>query len=215
MDYDPRTRPWYRAAVDGSPAPGFVHWTEPYTFFTLEEPGITASVAVSAPDGREGVVAVDVLLSDISAYTTTLRPTTQGAVVVLTDGGGVIGLPQGPRFADPAARTAAMLKKPDDLGLGVIVAVMEATGTRASDDPGRIRFAHEGQQWWGEVRSFPLGRGRELSMAVVVPESDLVGVLGAVRWWILLVTAGALALAIVWAIALARRYCRPIEVLRP
>ena len=213
VDYDPRTRPWYRGAVDGSPAPGFVHWTEPYTFFTLKEPGITASVAVSAPDGREGVVAVDVLLSDISAYTTTLRPTTQGAVVVLTDGGRVIGLPQGPRFADPAARTSAMLKKPDDLGLGVVVAAMEATDTRASDDPGPIRFAHEGQQWWGEVRSFPLGRGRALSMAVVVPESDLVGVLGAVRWWILVITAGALALAIVWAIALARRYCRPIEVL--
>ena len=93
VDYDPRTRPWYRGAADGSPAPGFVHWTDPYTFFTLKEPGITASVAVRKPDGRDGVVAVDVLLSDISAYTTTLQPTTQGSVVVLTDGGRVIGLP--------------------------------------------------------------------------------------------------------------------------
>jgi serine phosphatase RsbU (regulator of sigma subunit) len=213
VDYDPRTRPWYRSAADGSPAPGFVHWTEPYTFFTLKEPGITASVAVRKPDGRDGVVAVDVLLSDISAYTTTLRPTTQGAVVVLTDGGRVIGLPQGPRFADPAAQTSAMLQKPDALGLGVVVAAMRATDTRPGDDPGPIRFTHDGQPWWGEVRSFPLSTGRALSMAVVVPESDLVGVLGTVRRWILLITAAALTLAIVWAIVLARRVCRPIEVL--
>ncbi len=213
VDYDPRTRPWYRGAADGSPAPGFVHWTEPYTFFTLKAPGMTASMTVRARDGRPGVVGVDVLLADVSGYTTTLRPTTHGSVVVLTDGGHVIGLPQDARFVDAAARASAVLKKPEDLGLDVVVSAMRAPDRQGGGDLGPFRFAHGGRPWWGEVRSFPLGPGRALSMAVVVPESDLVGVLGAIRWWILVLTAGALALAVVWAVALARRYCRPIEVL--
>ncbi|HZJ71781.1 MAG TPA: hypothetical protein VFF36_12685, partial [Planctomycetota bacterium] len=51
VDFDPRTRPWYRGAVEGPPgaaaadslAPAFVHWTEAYTFYTLRAPGVTAT----------------------------------------------------------------------------------------------------------------------------------------------------------------------------
>src|SRR5262249_51635006 len=137
----------------------------------------------------------------------------QGAVVVLTDGGRVIGLPQGPRFADPASRPEALLQKPEALGLGVVVDAMQAISARPMTDQGPTRFLHGGDEWWGEVRSFALGPGRALSVAVVLPESDLVGGLGAIRRWILLITAGAIGLAVVWAVALAGRYSRPIETL--
>jgi len=38
--YDPRTRPWYAAALTTNS----IVWTDVYTFFTADEPGITASL---------------------------------------------------------------------------------------------------------------------------------------------------------------------------
>ena len=42
VDYDPRKRPWYLAAMKGE-ADGSVRWTSPYILFTTGDPGITAS----------------------------------------------------------------------------------------------------------------------------------------------------------------------------
>lgn len=218
VDFDPRTRPWYRGAVEGPPgaaaadslAPAFVHWTEAYTFYTLRAPGVTASTTFRA-DGRQGVVAVDVLLTEISAYTSTLRPSARGLVVALTDAGRVIGLPQG--AAGTADRPGGLLPKPEDVGLGVVVHAMEATAAQGGDARDPTRFVHDGEPWWGAVRKFALGGDRALSVAVLVPESDIVGALGAIRWWIVVLTAVALGLGVVWAVLLALRYSRPIEVL--
>ena len=49
LGYDPRTRPWY---TQGLAAHGEIAWTEPYTFFTTHEPGITASMTYR-PRGSE------------------------------------------------------------------------------------------------------------------------------------------------------------------
>ena len=216
-DFDPRTRPWYRGAVEGlpgaaavdSPAPPFVHWTEPYTFYTLQKPGMTASTTFRV-DGRQGVVAVDVLLAELSAYTSTQRPSARGMVIALTDAGEVIGLPQG--AAGTTDRPGGPLPKPEDVGLGIVVQAMEAAGAQR-DGHGPARFVHGGEAWWGAVRKFALGGDRALSVAVLVPEADIVGSLGAIRWWIVVLTAFALALGVVWAVLLALRYSRPIEVL--
>jgi serine phosphatase RsbU (regulator of sigma subunit) len=190
-----------------------VHWTDPYTFFTLKAPGITVSTTFEAGGGRQHVVGVDVLLSDISVFTTGLRPSANGQVAVLSDGDRVIGLPRDPRFTDPTARHPALLERPAALGLGPVVDALQAVRRRGGDAEGPTRFASDGRPWWGEARRFDLGPGRALSVVVVVPEADLLGDLARVRRWILALTAAALGLAILWAVALARRYSQPIETL--
>jgi len=63
-EYDPRTRPWYTMAIDES-SDGI--WTEPYTFFTSQLPGITRASVLPQAESRESndvrVVGVDVELS--------------------------------------------------------------------------------------------------------------------------------------------------------
>lgn len=222
IEYDPRTRPWYlgavargQAAVAGRPdgIPALVHWTEPYTFFTLKAPGMTASVTFDPGTRGEYVVGVDVLLNDISEFTTSLRPSQHGEVIILSDGDRVIGLPADPRFADPMARQPALLKRPDELGITVIVDAMRSLRGAAVRSARPARFLSEGQPWWGEVRPFDLGSEHMLSVAVVVPEGDLLGGLASIRKWILLLTGAALGLAMAWAAVLAGRYGRPIEAL--
>jgi Cache domain len=63
--YDPRTRGWYRAAVERR---GRV-WTEPYIFFTSRKPGITLASAVIGKDGAvEAVLGIDIEISEISQF---------------------------------------------------------------------------------------------------------------------------------------------------
>jgi hypothetical protein len=45
--YDPRTRGWYRSAVERRGRA----WTEPYIFFTSQKPGITLASAIMGKDG--------------------------------------------------------------------------------------------------------------------------------------------------------------------
>ena len=221
IDYDPRLRPWYQGAVAQRARAGadrrtdeaaVVHWTKPYAFFTTRVPGITVSVTVDRGDGRDHVVGFDVLLNDVSRFTTNLHVSEHGKVVVLTDENQVIGLPSDPRFTSPEARRAAFLKAPEELGIPMLADAMRELARRR-DDSGPARFRSGGQAWWGEVRPFDLASGRKLTVAVVVPEGDLLVGLGSFRLWIVLTTVTVLGLALLWAALFARRFSRPVETL--
>ena len=223
IEYDPRQRPWYRGAMDaqraGVPdlpeaaAPLRIHWTMPYTFYTARAPGLTAAVALRTKDGRTRVVAVDVLLSDISAFTTSLRAGEHGAVTVLTDDGRVIGLPRDPRYQSAEAQAQALLKRPDELALPIVADAARALLERPADGRGPMRLLSRGEPWWVDMSPFRLGAERHLSITVMVPESDLLGGLGYLRVGIVLVMLAGLAVAIAHAARVARRYSRPIETL--
>ena len=61
VDYDPRVRPWFLAAMNGPEHKG-VRWTSPYVFFSTGDPGITASTRMRLNDGRDFVIGFDLLL---------------------------------------------------------------------------------------------------------------------------------------------------------
>lgn len=226
-DYDARTRPWYLGALERSreshesDKAGAVFWTEPYSFFTAGEPGITASLALRGPDGTTQVVGCDLLLRDISKFTRSLRVSKRGKVVVMTTDGLVVGLPDDARFEDPAVRRAAYLKGPEEIGLDLARdatnafgdAVVDAIKTNRDPEETTVRFRSIGEAWWGESRLFTLSPSRHLRMAVVVPEAELLGDLAFQR----LVIAGTLMLVLligVWrAVALGRTLSQPVEQL--
>ena len=223
LDYDPRVRPWYQGAVrtrrtkqdsPSSPEPSqLVHWTKPYTFFTTKDPGITASVTFDLDDNLEHVIGFDVLLRDISTFTTSLHVREHGLVFILTDDGRVIGLPRDARYTDPKELAAALLKPPDALGVPVVSDAVQALTAQVSKPSRPQRFHSGGESWWGKIEKFPLAANRTLSIIVMVPESDLLGGLRQLRLAIILITLGVLGVAMVRAVMLSRRYSRPIEAL--
>ncbi len=219
-DYDPRRRPWYQGAVSArsgaaSPASAseIVYWTEPYTFYTAKAPGMTAAMAFPGRNGRLSVVGADLLLTDVSTFTTRLRVGEHGAVMVLTDGSRVIGLPRDARYLDAAGQRNALLKRPDELEMRVPADAARALSSRPPGERGPVRLQSGGARWWAETSPVPLGPQRQLTITVMVPESDLLGNLGHLRLGIVLVMLAGLALAMVRAVSLARRYSRPIEAL--
>jgi serine phosphatase RsbU (regulator of sigma subunit) len=218
-NYDPRLRPWYQGAIaaqrEARPenTPGRVYWTEPYAFYTAKAPGMTAAMAFRGRDGRVRVVGFDVLLTDISGFTTTLRPGDHGEVVVLTDNNRVIGLPRNPRYRSISDQLKALLKRPDELDAPVVADAARALSNRPSGERGPVRLVSGGEPWWVDMSPFRLGPERELSMVVMVPESDLLGNLAYLRVGIVLVMVVMLVLAILRAARLARGYSRPIAAL--
>jgi serine phosphatase RsbU (regulator of sigma subunit) len=225
IDYDPRGRPWYQGAIAkrdvdaalGVAGPGQLeHWTKPYTFFTTSDPGITASITIDAPGdgvGVDHVIGFDILLNDITDFTSGLRPSPNGFAFVFTVAGQSIGLPRTGLFTRPGDRDDALLKAPGEIGVPVVRDGTQAFFEQPEGHRGAYRFTSGGRPWWAGARSFPLGPDRVLLMAVGVPESDLLGDLVRLRFGILAITLVVLAGAIWRAARLARRYSEPIETL--
>jgi len=214
-DYDPRERPWYRGALAarGAASGPAVYWTEPYMFYTARAPGMTAAMAFEGRDGRVRVLGVDVLLTDISAFTTSLRAGANGGVMVLTDDGLILGLPHDPRYRTAAAQAPALLQRPEDLDTPMLARASRALASRSPQGTGPIRLRSGAEPWWVDLRPFPLGPDRRLQIEVMVPESDLLGGLAHLRLGIGLVMAVALGLGMVYSVLLARRYSRPLAAL--
>ncbi|NNL65929.1 MAG: hypothetical protein HKP30_06795 [Myxococcales bacterium] len=223
--YDPRERAWYQAATEGAAAGDEasgarpVYWTDPYLFFTTREPGITAAANAETPDGRRFVIAVDVLLRDISAFTQALDVSENGFVAILTEDRRLVGLPGHPDLGDPAARAAALLKRPRDLGIDVFedaVAVRDAQfepEVPRSGRAGLFSFESGGETWWADAEVVTVPHDRRFLVVVTIPERDLLGAVRSLQRNVFLATALALVAAIASAFQLARRYTGPLSAL--
>jgi serine phosphatase RsbU (regulator of sigma subunit) len=210
LDYDPRTRPWFEGAVARREV---VYWTDPYTFFTTKEPGITASLAFSHGEDGLRVVGLDVLLTDISRFTTKIDVLTNGRAFVLSEDGRLIGLPGGGRYDNAEDFEEDLLKTPAELDTPVARDLSEALLGPGDPTDQAVRVVSDGDAWWGQVHPFELSGGRRLLIGVAVPESDLVGEVQKQRLGIVAITLLLLVLGIARAVVLANRYSGPIEEL--
>lgn len=227
LDYDPLVRPWFNGAMEnlrrseGTGRGAALYWTEPYTFFTTHDPGITASIAMRDPAGRAQVVGFDILLADISEFTRSLRVGQRGKIVVMTTDDLVVGLPGDARFADPEVRRAAYLREPHEIGLDLARdatrafgdAVVKAIQENRSPEGLTVRFQSLDEAWWGEAREFSLAPDRRLRIAVVVPEAELLGDIAAQRLTFAGILAALLLVGVWRAIVLGRTLSRPVEQL--
>jgi adenylate cyclase len=213
VDYDARRRPWFRGAL-GTPEQADVHWTRPYRFFTTKDPGITASLRWADPGdpGVDRVIAFDVMLADVSRFTSQLKVGERGEVLVLTDDREVVGLPRDERFASLDDLRRHVLLPAAELGLPEIEDAIIAWEERKLEPGSVFSFESGGETWWAGVRTFRLG-DRNLRIAVLAPENDFLGAIVEQRNVAIAITAAALVLAFFTAMVLARRYSEPLAAL--
>ena len=107
-DVSPVERPWFTGAMQHEP--GSRYWTEPYSFLTTEEPGISVATRWTPDDdGAEHVIAINLSLVDITRLTLAQHPSENGLTLVFGEQGRVIGLPRNERFDDDRSIVAAAL----------------------------------------------------------------------------------------------------------
>lgn len=219
LDYDARGRPWFTGALERMQAVGAdapvrdrMYWTSPYRFFTTQDPGITASLALLTANGNVAVIGFDILLSDISRFTMDLSVGERGKVFVMRGDPAVpqdiaiIGLPDHPGAEDPEAISRLVLSTPAELGGPVADLLSTPFPTDGVSRP----FASGGERWWGAVAPSGLRISNTLWVGAVVPEDELQAGLPDVFVWILVGTGVVLVAAFLRARRLSRLYGAPL-----
>jgi PAS domain S-box-containing protein len=210
-NYDARERPWFKGAM-ALPDDNSVYWTEPYIFFTTKEPGITAAMRWTDADGSTYVIGHDVRLIDIAEFTTRMTFGSQGKAALFLKEGKLIAPPRDPRFADRPAINQALLKTAEELELPDFAAAFQ----QWQMNPRPERHLHALTQPNGRLLSLfrPVnGNASGIILGVVAPESDFVPITSQDLLLLGLITLSALALGMIVAIRIARRFGEPLMAL--
>lgn len=196
--YDPRTRPWFQGALENETHEIF--WTAPYTFFTTKDPGITASVKWKSADGLDHVFGFDLLLLDISKFTSSLEISKNGKVYILTEDDRVLGLPHDSRFENMDSLKFNVLKSVNELKDLDLAHAIEGWNN-ASKLEDCYQFMSQDEPWRGSITPFQLG-DQTFRIVVIAPESDFLAQIKRTRMLII----GGFILIIFFAIIIVRAY---------
>ena len=175
---------------------------------------MTAAMALGGREGRARVAGVDLLLTDISAFTVGLRAGAHGQVTVLTGEGRVIGLP--PRAGDraAAAQREALLKRPEEIDAPMLAWVTRALASRDLRAARPAPAAARRRALVGGAPALSCSAPTASSVSRSWCRSPIcLGGLTYLRLGIALVMVAALALAVLYSLRLARRLSRPIAAL--
>ena len=201
--FNVRARPWYAPALNQEG----IYWTEQYRFFTLNQLGVSASVAFNSPQEKgKMVAAVDVLLPDLYRKIRRMAPSKNSEFFIFRRDE-LLFLPE---------------KEIDSSGFIPLNSVTNTLLNRAhtlwnkgrGNDGKVFSIVNEGKIWWCGFR--PLEDVHQnIWMAVMVPESDILGVIGHRRKMLLLLGSGIVLLASLGAFWLIRRYAKILEDTEP
>lgn len=198
--YDPRERPWFQGGLK-SPD-NELSWTQPYVFFTTKDPGITVSANwKSASSDNVFVIAFDILLIDLSAYTTGLEIGKNGKAFILTSDNKIIGLPRDKRFINTDSLKKFVLSGYESLGIEELTRAVQQWGQKdKTDSP--FRYEVENKDWWAGIHPFRLGSDNMFYIGVIVPEEDFMSEVNRTRTVII----AAFLLVIVLTLLVIRGY---------
>ena len=201
--YDARTRPWYRGALELNDEDG-VYWTAPYAFFARQEIGMTAAMRwIDRNSGARWVIGFDVLLLDLSRFTSTIKVRSRGRAAILSTDGKVVGMPSTAAGRAAAELEAQLLKPPRDAALPILAAAYDAWLAEGRPEARAGHFAYNGEDWVARFRPVTL-RNQSLVIATYAPHSDFaVGTA-----WNAAAIGAVLVLVLALGLLIGRRFSR-------
>jgi diguanylate cyclase (GGDEF)-like protein len=162
--YDPRSRPWYRAANQA----GATIWTDPYVFFTSKRPGVTAASPVMRANKMIGVIGVDIEISGLSNFLNDVPLSEHGRAFIVDRNGTAVAFPKldwvGREFSDELPQ-ASMVG-------GAVVQSMLSSGSSHALPPAMASFEVGQDGYFGILRPFAIGNGTTWLIGVHAPSQD-------------------------------------------
>jgi hypothetical protein len=206
LDYIPRERPWYIGALQAASTDS-TFWTTIRPLYKLNQPGITASAVYRAPDTALGVIAFDILLSDMLTFIDTLTVGENGlAFIIDTDGRlitgyGIDSLGEGLDTVITTDETREVLYAARRL-------------FKTGSDQGQIltgsRVVIDGTPWWIGFHQAEFGQ-RGLWVGTAVPEREFLAQKNTRRWLSLALVVGLVGIGIVILIVRLRAHFRIVR----
>ncbi|UCD79263.1 MAG: GAF domain-containing protein [Desulfobacterales bacterium] len=193
--YDPRTRPWYRGAVENRG----LFWSDVYIFFTDKKPGITTSFPIFiAPDQLLAVVSLDVALEQLSSFLASLEIGINGRAMIIDEHGYLVAYPV---MAKMFKEDGGQLKpvKLDDMDDPILARTyhrfqIEGYGSRS--------LVVDNRKYISTVSSLASTVGRGWSAVMVVPQDDFVGFVAENSRKAMIMASGIIILAAFMAVLL-------------
>ena len=159
--FDPRTRPWYKEAIQSDR----IEITPPYIFFSTKEIGMT--IAVKDPRGRS-VVAMDTTAEDFSVFLSSLRITPDSEIAVVSDTGKVVAYPNIDRLFIKEAN-GYRLPQLNELNVPALDNLLRAN----MPDNILTEFNDGTKNWYGLTATFSSLTGKDLKILIAIPSDAL------------------------------------------
>lgn len=215
-EYDPRKRPWYRAAVEaGKPT-----WSAIYPFFSSKKTVLGLSPVYPVYEGQTllGVLCINVRLTRITDFIDELSISPNGQSFIVERSGDLVA---GSRIPQPFE----VIVEEEQREIKRIPAtqsdnpVVQATAQQIQDRLGgfirlkgdqNLDFEMNGDRYYAHILPIQDGRGIDWFTVVVVPEQDFMAQINRNTRNTIVLCLGALGVAISIGILTARWVARPI-----
>jgi sigma-B regulation protein RsbU (phosphoserine phosphatase) len=213
--YDPRVRPFYKEAVTSKD----IVWLPPYIFFGPGIPGVSCALAIRGPgDVVQGVFSVDYDLARLSEVAKSIAVSPHSQVMAFMPDMTLIAHSTVRVTASRGQRGVGKLWSLGDVEDGVTRSFHEelkkmGLGSLKAGESRSFSFKHEGEPYMACVESFVVESGPGQYVATVAPASDFAPPTWEIAKSPILITAWALALAVVVALFLATRVSNPVTTL--
>lgn len=210
--YDPRSRPWYKKSVQTSQR----NWSGIYPF-TEGELGITASGSLYDNQGRfRGVIGVDLILSLIDNFLTSIDISPAGEVFIIERNGLLVATSTGEkpfsvRKADNKQERIQAIESPNLLVRSTSEYLSQNFGNlNQIQTTQQIDFSIDGKRQFVQVLPYKDKLGLDWLIVVVVPEADFMQQINANTRNTIFLCLGALAGATFLGILTTRWISQPI-----
>jgi adenylate cyclase len=210
--YDPRGRSWYTSAL----ASERTIFSDPFIFFALQKPGITASRRLI---GGGGVVAVAVTLSNFSQFLSE-QSTSPNMEAFLFNSKGEILVHQDPSFTVPVVQKSgtgrsgqAILRKADEIDDPIVQALVRESLASEPNPSAMKRLQAEGQTYLVGVKSVGVQLGLDQYIAIVAPLADFTQHITRMQQHSIVTALLALAIALPLIFLIARRISAKLATL--
>jgi len=213
--YDPRLRPWYKAAkTRGEPT-----WSEVYLDFETLLPTITANVPVYHPGSRQllGVCAADVILSkELNTFLQNLDISPSGMAFIVDTSGLLIASSTPEPITAGAGEDTVLLRASDSSNRLIRGGVAYLRGQYQSLDQvqsSQLEFVQAKERYFLQVSRFTDDLGLDWVLVLMVPEEDFMAPIHHQNRVTFVLYVLSLLLATAFGLLLANWVIRPLHQL--
>ena len=172
VDYDPRTRPWYRLSIKKETATR----TKPYIFAKLKQPGIT--FAHRFKGASKGVFGVDISLATLSKFLAEQQFSPSSTILFFDKNGTITGYPDLDKIikTTPSLDTgnkALSFATIPDLNRPDLTALFNHFKKQGSTEI--VTFSVAGRSHIGAVAKMPIKLSQNKYLGIVAPLDEFLG----------------------------------------
>ncbi len=215
--YDPRTRGWYKKAVENKKTV----WTNVYIFATDNMPGFSCASPVYDGNGNLlGVACIDIGIRDLSLYLGKISTTENSKLFIYDQDNQIIAKPM--KQEDPIqtllnvypaadGSNTYTMKKVDDKADPIIAEAFENSRGKVNKDI--YSFKLDGKNYFCKVDSMALDEELSMNVGMVIPDNDIMGIVYKNNRMVLLISLVVIIIAIIISVLVSSLISNPMKTL--